>query len=524
MVQQKCLKPIHKLVWRLLKFAFFNASAFSGRIFYLLGGFKMSTETTKNKPILCSSCHGKIEINTSEEFVECPYCGTKYAVSDLLDESDTVRIEKIRTDAYQKIEQEKLRHETEKDKTEEENAVIEKFKKSKFGKILLVFFAISVIFLFLADGFFVKSLVFIQALLFIGAWLMGSRIIKEPFKGLHNILGIVAFVLILPIISSGGGGTSVSSKKEKFNWEDIELNEVLPKPKSNKGNIIQNTDETLFAYISKYSQADYKDYITACKDKGFDVGVEKAELNYSAYNSEGYDLSLTYDESDKELLIDLNAPVEMLENAWIETPLSKLVPEPVSKVGKVETNTEKDYVYFAGNTSEEDFLKYSNALLSGGFDKEYSSGDKYFNGKNSEGYKVSLDLKGNSVMEIYISAPNDMSNTNITTQNEASGESESKSSDGAGNSEIGQDFKNSMDKYEAFMDEYVAFMEKYAKSGGTDVSLLADFTNYMSKYEEYVKSFEKWEDEDLNAAETAYYLEVQTRVAKKLAEVSYLQN
>ena len=30
---------------------------------------------------------------------------------------------------------------------------------------------------------------------------------------------------------------------------------------------------------------------------------------------------------------------------------------------------------------------------------------------------------------------------------------------------------------------------------------------------------EKWNDEDLNAAEAAYYAEVQTRVSKKLLEI-----
>lgn len=37
----------------------------------------------------------------------------------------------------------------------------------------------------------------------------------------------------------------------------------------------------------------------------------------------------------------------------------------------------------------------------------------------------------------------------------------------------------------------------------------------MSKYADFVEDFEKWEDEEMNAAETAYYIEVQSRVSKK---------
>ena len=42
----------------------------------------------------------------------------------------------------------------------------------------------------------------------------------------------------------------------------------------------------------------------------------------------------------------------------------------------------------------------------------------------------------------------------------------------------------------------------------------------MSKYNTFVKDFEKWSGEEMNAAEAAYYLDVQTRVTKKLLEIA----
>ena len=67
-----------------------------------------------------------------------------------------------------------------------------------------------------------------------------------------------------------------------------------------------------------------------------------------------------------------------------------------------------------------------------------------------------------------------------------------------------------------------AILEKYAKDkdNPSDLGLLADYADYMSKYADFVKDFEKWEDEEMNAAETAYYIEVQSRVSKKLLEVA----
>ena len=70
------------------------------------------------------------------------------------------------------------------------------------------------------------------------------------------------------------------------------------------------------------------------------------------------------------------------------------------------------------------------------------------------------------------------------------------------------------------MNEYCEFMEKYAASDGTDLGLLADYATYMSKYAEAIEAFKKWDGEDLNATETAYYIEVQTRINKKLLEVA----
>ena len=77
-----------------------------------------------------------------------------------------------------------------------------------------------------------------------------------------------------------------------------------------------------------------------------------------------------------------------------------------------------------------------------------------------------------------------------------------------------------MDSYEKFFDEYVAFMKKYKESNGTDVSLLADYSRYMNQYAETMKKFEDMKDDDMNTAETAYYIEVQNRINQKLLEVA----
>ena len=86
--------------------------------------------------------------------------------------------------------------------------------------------------------------------------------------------------------------------------------------------------------------------------------------------------------------------------------------------------------------------------------------------------------------------------------------------------EMRPEFKEAMDQYESFLNEYCDFMKKYASSDGTDLSLLTDYANYMSKYAEVQKSFDAWDGQTMNTAETNYYIEVQTRVNQKLLTVA----
>ena len=87
------------------------------------------------------------------------------------------------------------------------------------------------------------------------------------------------------------------------------------------------------------------------------------------------------------------------------------------------------------------------------------------------------------------------------------------------NNSIDPEFKAAMDSYEEFFDEYVAIMKKY-KANPTDLSILSDYAKYMGQYADMMQKFETWENEDLNAAETAYYIDVQARISKKLLEVA----
>ena len=312
------------------------------------------------------------------------------------------------------------------------------------------------------------------------------------------------------------------------------MHEVLPEPSNKTGRVLSNNNDYISIYITKASREDYNKYVEECKGKGLTVDSEKNTNNFEAYNSEGYELRIYYSEFSKEYNISLNAPMKLKENAWVSTPLSQLIPEPDSKLGKVELNSEKSFTYYAGKTSQDVFSSYANSVLNAGFNKDFSSTDTYFYGKNDAGYKVTLNYEGNNIMKISITAPDDKTKTETTPTpaptptptptptatptEEPTPETPAPSENKSSSNGIRPDFKKAMDDYESFMNEYVDFMKKY-NSNPSDLSLLADYTSYLSKYSKVVDSFDKLESEDMNEAEMKYYLEVQTRVNKKLLEV-----
>lgn len=109
--------------------------------------------------------------------------------------------------------------------------------------------------------------------------------------------------------------------------------------------------------------------------------------------------------------------------------------------------------------------------------------------------------------------------TEEVSQNNGETQEEPQNGSSGDNNSLDSGFKAAMDSYEKFIDEYVAFMKKY-NANPTDISLLSDYAAFMSDYAEYVEDFEKWEAEELNSAELAYYADVQLRVSKKMLEVA----
>lgn len=104
---------------------------------------------------------------------------------------------------------------------------------------------------------------------------------------------------------------------------------------------------------------------------------------------------------------------------------------------------------------------------------------------------------------------------------ESSASSSSASASSASSGEVSVDLKEWLDSYEAFVDEYVEFMKNYQESGDA-MSMLSDYTDYMQRYSEFLDKANKLDTSKMSAADYAYYIDVTTRISKKILEVSGL--
>lgn len=330
---------------------------------------------------------------------------------------------------------------------------------------------------------------------------------KKPFYlRWWFILLSVVLILIFALSLSGRG--------EKIHWSDLVLGDAIPEPPVTRGEIQDDSFEELWVDINNLSAKQYAEYIESCKNMGFSVDAEMTSYSYDAYNETGYKLHLYYYESDEQLMIQLDKPMDLADITWPTSMAGKQLPAPKSTIGKFSYEYEDNFFVYIGNTSKADYTEYVNACSQKGFNVDYSKGDNYYYADNTKGWHVSLKYEGNNVMSIDIDSPSE--ETAYTTKDTTT---KATTTSSVNNTGISADFKAAMDSYESFMDEYVAFMKKY-KDNPSNLSLLTDYADYMSKYADFAEDFEQWEDEDMNAAELSYYLDVQTRVSKKLLEVA----
>ena len=96
-------------------------------------------------------------------------------------------------------------------------------------------------------------------------------------------------------VSADSSTDSSGSNNSYEAWSDeIVLSNIIPEVKGTVDHTYENTEEELWIKFSSVDDNQYKDYITACKDRGFTVEEESDSYKFEAFNGDGYKLELTH--------------------------------------------------------------------------------------------------------------------------------------------------------------------------------------------------------------------------------------
>lgn len=354
---------------------------------------------------------------------------------------------------------------------------------------------------------------------------------------------LMTLVLLLTICACG----SPKRQKEYDQWPSYGLGAKLPVPDTEK--VLVYEYSTLVSIdIEEQSKEMFDTYVLKCGEAGFDIEPNRSTDRYTAFNKEGDKLELNYYDGMEEISVSLyKSKVDGIIE-WPSIGLATLLPTPVSNKGTITTNSSSEFEAYIGEISKDDYTAYVNNCMELGFSVDFDTTEKSFTASNENKVMLQMEYQGFSTMYIHIEAAQnaslesdqesneeateptiDESETSPSSEKSDTDETESDTNETESTEELSsenlliirEEFKETMDAYEAFMDEYVVFMQEYAVSDGTDYTLLMRYAEILGEYTEMVEKVEEWENKDLNEAELAYYLEVQTRVLEKLAEIEY---
>ena len=278
-------------------------------------------------------------------------------------------------------------------------------KLSKFDKLATIGIAVFVILAlvaFFAERIVAGILSIVQIAIVVVAILMKKNIIQVPKSWIPIVAVALSFVLIIPYF---GLFKINSADYVRYDWSSVVLADMLPQPESPYGEIISNSEDYLSLDVTKTTEEQYKEYIEACKNKGFTIDTETTGSFFYAYNDKGYKLSLSHYDYNSEMHINLDSAMEMETITWPDSEMAKLLPVPKSTTGKIYSNDENSFSVYIGDTTIDDYKAYVKACEEKGFTVDVQKKDKTFSAKNADSYKLSVDYKGNNVIYISIAEP-----------------------------------------------------------------------------------------------------------------------
>lgn len=192
---------------------------------------------------------------------------------------------------------------------------------------------------------------------------------------------------------------------EEYDWEEIVLADMIPKPESSYGHILVNSESLFGLYVEKATQEQFTQYIAACQEKGFTFEAETTDDTFRAFNGQGFKLFVLYSDDLATMNISLEEGEQFGSLTWPDGEMAQVLPVPESSVGRIAVDDGDIFVAKIGNSDMDAFNAYVQACVAKGFTIEASKTDKLYSAKNADQYKLVVQYYGNSVVYITLYAP-----------------------------------------------------------------------------------------------------------------------
>ena len=332
--------------------------------------------------------------------VICMYCGS----TELINESDAVKIQKIKSKAYtdvelgkQQLENKMLDHQIAK---ENNMAALRRMSMMAANPVCIALIILAMIslfcgLLFLREGItiFPGIIGLVQAAVFGFGWLVGMKFINIKMKNLEILLLVIGIALAIPVIVEiliqelPYGGIDIT-------WSSVQLNEELPPPDKLYGKVLVNTGKELDMYVHKATREDYNNYINKVEEFGYTIEVLKEGDSYSSFNEQGYRLKLKYVDSSERLNINLTAPLKLKPYIWPVKGIATTLPQPTSTIGLITEDSSDKFTIYIGDMTHDQFYEYTTLCQTNGYGVIYERTENSYYGVNSQGMELTISYEG----------------------------------------------------------------------------------------------------------------------------------
>lgn len=183
----------------------------------------------------------------------------------------------------------------------------------------------------------------------------GDRIANDAFTSIQNAngqmkkkmqirvgitLGIILIALLCMMIRGCCSDSSSNNSYDSnatYDWPQNQYTEIIPKPSSETGKIVSERPEQLWFEVYNITEDQFEAYVKECREVGFVVDLVKSGTLFTAYNDDGYYLSVTHSGGSDKMTVIVKEPETVVSDTTEEEPDAEMVATTVVTDAEVVT-------------------------------------------------------------------------------------------------------------------------------------------------------------------------------------------